>query len=400
MKKHNFQLLIILVASFLNSATVLAQHESKGILFSSLSFEKLQEKAASENKLIFIDAYTSWCGPCKWMTKEVFPDSAVGAFYNKHFICSAIDMEKGEGITIANKYNVRSYPAYLFIDGKGTVIHRSGGSKPAALFIEDGRNAMDPKKNISGVQNELKTHPDNTEALYNYISSFSAANLPFDTAIYNGAFRKINGQSISDPWLRKIALFYGDGLNGITKIDLLYPALEKIVGKDSMQSIWDNTVRWNIYNTLESSTRSDYPMFRELAAKRPLVKISSDEFEKLVWQCDMTYNKFWKDGKAYIDNAKVGVKKYVWEDAEQLNSIAWDVYELSTDNNELELADSWVQRSISLQENYFNLDTRAWIQYKLGNKTLALELAKKAIEAATSAGENADSTKELLDKLK
>jgi uncharacterized protein YyaL (SSP411 family) len=61
----------------------------------------LSFKAKKENKLIFVDAYASWCGPCKLMVKNIFPLKTVGDYYNSHFINAKIDMEKGEGIELA-----------------------------------------------------------------------------------------------------------------------------------------------------------------------------------------------------------------------------------------------------------------------------------------------------------
>lgn len=57
----------------------------------------------------------SWCGPCKMMDRNVFVKKSVGDYYNSTFVNARFDMEKGEGIEIAQKYMVRSYPTYLFL---------------------------------------------------------------------------------------------------------------------------------------------------------------------------------------------------------------------------------------------------------------------------------------------
>ena len=54
-------------------------------------------KAKAENKLVFMDCYTSWCGPCKYMTETIFPQEKAGEFFNPKFVCVKFDMEKGEG---------------------------------------------------------------------------------------------------------------------------------------------------------------------------------------------------------------------------------------------------------------------------------------------------------------
>ena len=66
------------------------------------NWKEILAQAKKENKLIFLDAYTSWCGPCKHMQSEVFTDMAVGYYFNKNFINVKMDMEEGEGLQLSN----------------------------------------------------------------------------------------------------------------------------------------------------------------------------------------------------------------------------------------------------------------------------------------------------------
>lgn len=90
--------------------------KSVGIRFMDVPLAKALETASVLNKPVFIDCYTVWCGPCKYLSSDVFPDKRVGDFYNEKFICLQIDMEKGEGLEIAKKYEIKSYPTLLFLD--------------------------------------------------------------------------------------------------------------------------------------------------------------------------------------------------------------------------------------------------------------------------------------------
>lgn len=93
---------------------------SQGIRFFEGNIEQVKAEAASKNKFIFIDCYTTWCGPCKWLAKNVFTNDNIGKFYNQNFINYSLDMEKGEGKDFAKKYGVHAYPTLLFIDPKAT----------------------------------------------------------------------------------------------------------------------------------------------------------------------------------------------------------------------------------------------------------------------------------------
>jgi thiol:disulfide interchange protein len=113
-----------------------AKTEEKGIQFTEAKWAAILKKAKAENKLIFFDAYTTWCGPCKMMQKNVFTRDDVAAVYNKNFINVKFDMESGEGLTLANKYPLEAYPTLFFIDGKGKVVKQVIGYQTPEKLID------------------------------------------------------------------------------------------------------------------------------------------------------------------------------------------------------------------------------------------------------------------------
>ena len=64
---------------------------AQGVEFRDLTFGQALEQARTENKLVFMDCYTSWCGPCKNMLKNVFTLPEAGEFMNAHFVCVKYD---------------------------------------------------------------------------------------------------------------------------------------------------------------------------------------------------------------------------------------------------------------------------------------------------------------------
>lgn len=117
---------------------------AQGIDFKKGHLDDVLALAEKENKLVFVDVYTTWCGPCKQMDRDVFPLDEIGAFYNTNFINYKLDAENSEfnGPAIAQKYDVKGFPTYLFLNGEGTVQTTVSGAMPADLFLKTGQKAL------------------------------------------------------------------------------------------------------------------------------------------------------------------------------------------------------------------------------------------------------------------
>lgn len=117
--------------------------QTAGIDFESSKWREIVKKAKEENKLIFFDAYTSWCGPCIKLQNHVFPNKVLGDYYNKNFINVKFDMEKGEGVNLSRKYAVQVYPTLLFIDPRTEkVINHAVGYKNPEQLLQLGEQAI------------------------------------------------------------------------------------------------------------------------------------------------------------------------------------------------------------------------------------------------------------------
>ena len=110
--------------------------QEKGVKFQELTFQQALDKAKTENKLVFMDCYTSWCGPCKYMLNTVFVLPEMGTFFNDQFINVKYDMEKGEGPRLRGRFHVTAYPTFLIIRPDGALQHRIVGSRKAEDFLE------------------------------------------------------------------------------------------------------------------------------------------------------------------------------------------------------------------------------------------------------------------------
>lgn len=112
------------------------------INFIENSWTEALKRAAAQNKYIFVDAYASWCGPCKMLKATTFKNNKVAAFYNSNFINVAIDMEKGQGPTLAAQWGLRVYPTLIIFNAKGKPVYGTEGFIKADDLIKFGVQAL------------------------------------------------------------------------------------------------------------------------------------------------------------------------------------------------------------------------------------------------------------------
>lgn len=118
----------------------------EGIKFVAENWAAAKAEAKKQNKLIFLDAYTTWCGPCKMLKRNTFPDKAAGEFFNKNFINVALDMEKGDGPAVADTYQVDAYPTLIITDADGNLVTLTKGYIDAKQLIEFGKHGLSKGK--------------------------------------------------------------------------------------------------------------------------------------------------------------------------------------------------------------------------------------------------------------
>ena len=119
----------------------LGDSTSPSIKFFEGSYAEAVKKSKETNKPIMVDMSTSWCGWCKKMKKYTFTDNAVVAYYNENFINLELDAEQGDGLVLAQRFQVQSYPTTIFLDKNETLILFAEGYMQADDFIKAGKAA-------------------------------------------------------------------------------------------------------------------------------------------------------------------------------------------------------------------------------------------------------------------
>ncbi len=227
---------ILMILLILASLRLSAQ---EGIEFRHGTWAQTRELAAKENKLIFVDFYTQWCGPCYNMAKTVFTLYSVGTFYNTNFINMKIDAENGEGVELAKKYGIRSYPTYCFIDPKtGEIVHRAGGNVPADVFIFTGKSALSPETTSVYLEKERAAGNKQPEFLLAYANYCGSCHKRDEAKAAARELIKIQGYGLDNPEVWELFIKFISGRDNTLFAELCANTdkYRKIYGADKVDA--------------------------------------------------------------------------------------------------------------------------------------------------------------------
>ena len=387
-----------ILTAFLIILSVLS-FAQEGIKFETSDFKTILAKAKKENKLIFLDAYTTWCGPCKLMAKNIFTLKSVGDHYNANFVNAKIDMEKGEGIDIAKKYDVKVFPTYLFIDGNGELVHRTVGYVPEKEFIQFAKDASDPSKRVAALKERFEKGEKDPEFLKNLVNLTAFTETDYAGKVFEKYITAKANTPLAADDMQMLFMTLKNSESPAYKIfkekkaDLLKFMPEKSY-EATDKSLKINTVIKKAYN--EESKTYDENKFIE-GTKDFLTK---DEAVKYLSKIKAGKALKDKDIATYEKLTLETYKDYTNFNSNELNSIAWNFFENVTNKSSLETALKWAQESVKQSENSANTDTLANLYNKLNDKANAKIWAEKALELAKKNGEDASETQKLLDSLK
>ena len=237
---------------FFISLAVSSYAQSQGSHFYQGTWSEAVNKAAKENKMIFIDFYTQWCGPCFNMAKDVFTKSEVGHFYNQNFINVKIDAENGEGIELAKKYKVRSYPTYAYIDPKTEeMVHRSSSRQSEEQFVYTAKSALTPHRRSFYLEEQYQQGNRERELLVDFIT--------YKTSIYArqevlDAFKELLVQaSLKEKEIWDLYVASISGINPYTQlISEDYRDFCDKLGKNEVDAKLKNDTQYGNLNFIES----------------------------------------------------------------------------------------------------------------------------------------------------
>jgi thioredoxin-related protein len=415
---------------------------SQGIEFEQGTWKEVLAKAEQTHKPIFVDVYTAWCGPCKMMSKQIFPLQEVGKVYNANFICYQLDAEKGEGIEIARKYQVEAYPTYLFIKANGALFSKVTGYMKSENFIEVSKSALAEMNDLKPMEEwdkEYLQKKNDPKFILDYINK--RTKLGFSNAsLFDEYLKLIPEEERTSEIVVKI---YMKEARQMKVNSFAYENLKKNKIKFLTKLAVDSYLNDAILNTVHEAAKSKNEKLLETAisaydqlAKTPTSKYK-DEIYMEYYQITGETGKYVKYASSFCNNelmklspdsifskdkemfqnfekmivspevlalldsaqidmineSKASIAHYERDKvSKSLNEVAWQIFEKVSDVKVLKDALSWSKRSLELiPNNSMYLDTYANLLYKLGRKKEAISKEKEALTYSNK--ENLDESK-------
>lgn len=387
--KKTVQIMLILMG--LNYAYA----QNKEITFEHGTWEEVLAKAKKENKMIFMDAYASWCGPCKWMARTAFKNDTVADFYNAQFINYKLDMEKGQGPELAKKYKVSAYPNLLYIDANGELVHRSCGALASQEFIALGKDAKNPEKQFANVQKQYEANKTNSVFLKNYLQILSSSCLRTED-VSTQYFSTLKEQEMfsKDTW--EMIMQYANKMESweFSFVEKNYTDYVSRFGQQEVDGLIGKVYSNEMYTALR---KKETPRYNDLKVR--LQKSEYKNAKEIILNMDM--EKYFAEEK-YEDYAKTALQLLsITQDPnpEMVNSIGWNFYEKVENKDALEKVLPFLDNACTAEPAYALYDTHAALLVKAGNPK-AKEWISKAIEQGKKEGADVSETEKLKAKIK
>ncbi|MCX6245389.1 MAG: thioredoxin domain-containing protein [Bacteroidetes bacterium] len=379
MQKFIFTTLIIITLSLSDGFS-----QNRTIRFNEKPWQEIVAMARAEKKLIFLDAFASWCGPCKWMAANMFTNDTIADYYNKTFINAHFDMEKGEGLTLRKKFAVRAYPSLVFINpNTEEMVHeRVGAPQKVRDYLDMAVVAQNPEECLSNYIKKYNEGSSSPEFIKTYLVRLSEAYMP-----------------VTDVLKKYFSTQSESALLGRTDWNLIYrfitemndPMFEfllahrkeyaKLYTKDSVNSKISE-VYLNAFQKFARNPNTKLVDSNQLVLKQKIIASGFEDAGKVNFSADLALYQMRGKNKEFLELAYNDLDKYYSDDYNMLNNMAWSFYSMTVDVKYLEKALSWSKQSVSLRREPFNLDTYATILFKLGKKEEAIKQEKEAIALA------------------
>lgn len=394
--------------------------EGSGITWvDNLNWKQVLKKAKKENKYIFVDCFTTWCGPCKKMDKDVYAIDSVSDLINTNFISVKVQMDSAKADneftrswyktakTMGTTYHVASYPTFLFFSPDGEVVYKESGYKAPDKFIQVAHDALNPSMQYYALLNAYKKGKKD----YAHMPDLIRMSRQFgDSTNYlpllNDYYSYLQSQDKEKLYTKENIEFVASTLNKPDHVlfNMFYPdgsAVDAVMGKEGYaKKVADNAIFKEKANPfLKAAEGKPEPNWSTLYNN--VVKDYKEDYaDRTVLDAKLKWFFFYGNMLKYATTLNDKMEKYgsdttsMGEDF-KLNNRAFLIWQGIKDTPELKRIISWMtgvvrrgEKATGVYTEYWPLyiDTYANLLYKVGDKNEAIKWQELAVTKSKELG--------------
>lgn len=390
-----FSKLLFCVIFVFFSKTIFAQTT---INFEESGYQSILKRSQIEKKPILYIIYATWCQHCNKMKAEVFSDSTVVNFLNKNFICAWQDYEKGEGKMLQRKYNIKSFPTFLFLDQNENYLYGLNGEYRTTVFLEELKNAINPSKQLPFLKQQFLDEPNNPSKCLLFLTTLKKGKPRTNLNEY--AHQYLSTQA-DDKLVTEINWkIISNGVTDIKSREFQFVLqhqneFETITSRKRVEKKLFNIVTELLQPISENLDSIQYNKERLTAKSINNVKIDS-----LVFRFDMLFYERTSNWKSYKNSVFENVEKFIYDDTKTIKEIGQIFLKKINIVDDLNMAIKWNLHALLLKESYDGLLLVSKLYLKIKNKDSAVYFAIKAKEMIENMGWNSKEADEYFKELK
>ncbi len=378
--------------SFLIPIYFLSFHLSaQGINWQKGNFESILNKAKSEKKLVYVDIFTTWCGPCKQMDAEVFTNPDVGKMFNENFICYKIDGEKGEGKDLVEYFELESYPTSMFVDTEWNVVLKLEGFRPKERLLE-AAGKVKVRNKISGSDDDLEEAYLKGQRDASFLSDYLKVR----------ALQKMDNGVILDEYLGKIPVEKQNSTNIqqliLENASLLHGrAFDYLMAHKNEEKFYRKLRGIISQNFNVAANRKNEKLLNDVLATNGRLSKTFTEANEWNTEAKMNYLMLTNQAEKFFITADFFMDTYVLKKdlstfrnlpelkeqyQQKIKKASRFVLKRFTEREKLEKAALWIKKSLEIEEKSYNNQIYSKILFTLNNRKEAIRLMERALDLA------------------
>jgi thiol-disulfide isomerase/thioredoxin len=347
----------------------------QGINFEHTEWSQVLKKAETSNRYVFVDFYASWCGPCKYMSREVFTNEAAGKFFNANFVSYKVDAENEEE-ELVESVDLTAYPTLAFFDSQGNLVYRHVGSMDENELVALGEKLKRYKSARSAVLRSQATR----EQVLEYLSIAKIADSVNYKKMAPALAKTITVAEFSNPDAWELFKAYTHDIND-ARFQFMVGNVKMLHEKhEGFAEYMDGVLGEYFFKMAEKGNLAGLDIY-----KKSMQKIFNqlDEEQRPYSYYDLKVNVQYylhrEEMDKYASILTTWVNGYLTDDWKLLSENAVELSKNVKDRKHFESALAWAKKAVELDRGKLTLYNLAVVYQNGGDKNNALKYAQQVL---------------------